>query len=69
MLTLTLKHYGSGSVIVLRDGLRHTGEIFYTRKIHRYEAGNDYMTLVTEMKTYGDNAVLELFNYFKGVRR
>jgi hypothetical protein len=64
-----LEQAKSYSVVTLfDDDHKHIGSITYQRKIHKFESENDYKMLVTEDKTYGDKAIIELFNYLKGVR-
>lgn len=65
---IELSHYETGSTISLYYGERHKGSITYTRNIHQFESDNDFSNLNTEMKTYGDRALLELFDYYMAAR-
>jgi hypothetical protein len=69
MLTFTLSHYGTGSILSCLDGLESRGSIVYTRKIHRYESESDFKAISSENQTYGETAALELFTYFQMARR
>lgn len=63
-MKLHLTHYATGSVITLEyEGkFGKFASLTYTRKIHRYESESDYKRLVTELKTYGENAMLEEYS-------
>lgn len=65
MLSFTLKHYTSGSVIIQFDDRRQVAQLTYTRKIHKHEADADYDRIITQLKTYGDGAALEEFDRIK----
>lgn len=65
MLKFTLKHYTTGSAILQFDDKRQMAQLTYTRRIHKFEAKADYDRIVTELKTYGDQAALEEFNRIK----
>lgn len=60
-MTLHLDHYETGSVIRLEyhGVFGKFADLTYTRNIHNFESETDYSRLVTEWKTYGDNAMLE----------
>lgn len=67
MISLTLKRYESGSVIVAADvqTKRHLGQLTYTRNIHQYESESDYKRMISQMNTYGDHAAMEEFDRIK----
>lgn len=69
-MIVRLTQYKDHSVITLFSNKdEHLGSIVYKRSIHEYESGADYKTLSTEHDTYGDDALVELFNYFASIRR
>lgn len=69
MIRFELAHYGTGSTITMLDDLQHIGSIIYTRKIHRYESDADFQTIVTENRTHGETATVEIFKYFQEARQ
>jgi len=63
---MTVKMFSTGntSAVSVYDKDNHYGWLIYDNKIHKYLADSAFSSLNTENKTYGDNAVIELFNYY-----
>jgi hypothetical protein len=67
-MVIRLSHYDSGSVLILLDGKRQLASICYTQPSHRYRSESDYATLVTEHRTYGDQALSDTFAHLVTTR-
>lgn len=69
MIKIRLERYETGSVITLLEDDKHISSIVYTRKIHEYESDSDFKSLTSELKTYGDTAMIELYDYLHAARQ
>lgn len=56
------------SYIVLNNGVNDVDQINYGRRIHKYESESDFKTLKTELATYGEKAMMQVWDYFKQSR-
>jgi len=66
--TVRLTRHATGSVITLMAGQRQLNHISYTQPTHKYRSDSDYQTLVTELRTYGQRALIETFDYLASTR-
>ena len=68
MISIRLERYKTGSVITLFEDKVHIAAIAYGDRVHAYRSDADFNSLNTELKTYGDKAMIELFEYLHGAR-
>lgn len=63
-MTVKVLHTSKQSAVSVFDKDNHYGWLIYDNPSHKYRAESVFSSLNTENKTYGDNAVVELFNYY-----
>jgi len=66
--TITLSQSSDTSFITLLKNNKQQATIPYFQKTHKYRSDSDFKSLSTEFNTYGDKAMIELFNYFLTTR-
>ena len=63
--TVRLEKYDTHSIIILLEGKAWKDVIRYTHNAHKELSEINYKSLKTQLATYGSDALIDLFNYFK----
>lgn len=65
MYSIKLNQYKDVSFINLLENNWQKETIAFNKNIHKYQSSSSFNLLKSELNTYGDKAMIELFNYFK----